>query len=482
MVKTDLTNLGKYSKAIIELICDSCNIENKIAYKLYTSYGYSNGEYLCRKCKTKKNNLKKYGVENVFQLNQIKDKTKKTILEKYGVENISQNLDIKKTIKESKQKLNSNEINNKRKNTVLEKYGVDNVSKLDEIKEKKVNKNIESLGVSHNKKSEPFRKSFFKIANDPNYIQYKNEGVSIFKCDNNNEHIFDIDIEIYSKRKKYNTILCTICNPIDKNQSGKELSVYNYIESIYSGIINQNYKLDRKEIDIYLPNLKLGFEFNGIYWHSDLYKESDFHIKKTNYFLLNGIRIFHIWEDDWDFKKEILKSQINNLLKLNKIKIYARNCEIKLIDNVKLIKDFLNENHIQGYVNSNIKIGLFYNNDLVSLMTFDHFEGRNKMLDNEWNLSRFCTKLNTSVIGGASKLLKYFIKIYNPKRIISYADASWSNGNLYEKLNFKKINTLKQDYKFIVDGKRIHKSNYKKVNPYSPKIWDCGKIKYELIT
>lgn len=129
-------------------------------------------------------------------------------------------------------------------------------------------------------------------------------------------------------------------------------------------------------------------------------------------------------------------------------------------------------------------------------MTFNKSEGRNKMKDNEWNLSRFCNKLDYSVIGGASKLLNYFIKNKNPLRIISYADKDWSNGVLYEKLGFTKISDSGPDYKYLVNKIRKHKSNFKKknigieglditeaeymnLNGYS-KVWDCGKIKFEL--
>jgi hypothetical protein len=133
-------------------------------------------------------------------------------------------------------------------------------------------------------------------------------------------------------------------------------------------------------------------------------------------------------------------------------------------------------------------LGLYYNGELVSLMTFDHFEGRKKMVDNEWNINRFCNKLDTIVVGGSSKLLNFFIKTYSPKRIISYADKDWSIGNLYETLGFKMVSETKPDYKYILDGRRIHKSRYRKsftgisesdLNIF--KVFDCGKIKFEKI-
>jgi hypothetical protein len=244
------------------------------------------------------------------------------------------------------------------------------------------------------------------------------------------------------------------------------------------------------EIDIYLPHLKLGFEFNGLYWHSEEYKEKSYHLEKTKYFNEKDIRIIHIWEDDWDNKCDIIKSQISNWTSNTSNRVFARKCTII---ELKSVSNFLNDNHIQGVDKSSLKIGLFFNNELISVMTFDRFEGRKKMEEGGWNLSRFCNKLNTNVIGGASKLLNYFIKTYNPSRIVSYADRDWSRGDLYYKLGFENVSESLPDYKYLVDGKRIHKSNFKKSkieylgteSEYTKskgieKVWDCGKIKFEI--
>jgi hypothetical protein len=108
------------------------------------------------------------------------------------------------------------------------------------------------------------------------------------------------------------------------------------------------------------------------------------------------------------------------------------------------------------------KIRTLYEDELVSLMTFDHYEGRNKMNNDEWNINRFCNKKYYNVIGGASKLFKYFIKNYEVKRVISYSDSDWSLGGLYETLGFVKINESDPDYKYIFEGKRVHKSRFRK--------------------
>ena len=163
-----------------------------------------------------------------------------------------------------------------------------------------------------------------------------------------------------------------------------------------------------------------------MWWHNELNKDKNYHLSKTEECEKQGIQLIHIWEDDWLYKKDIVKSIILNKLNKNKI-IYARKCKIKEIKN-DLYRKFLDDNHIQGYINSKIKIGLFYDDELVSLMTFGNRRvamGKKSTNDDEYELLRFCNKLNTNIIGGASKLFKYFIDTYKPEEITTYADRSF---------------------------------------------------------
>ena len=458
--------------------------------------------------------IKKFGVDNPSKLKEVRDKAKKTLIDKFGVEYPLQNSDIKEKFKNTNLErfgveypLQNNDIKEKFKNTNIEKWGVDNASKSDlirnKIKKSNIerykngdlikqisNKNIEKWGVSHISKNDEWRKRY-KITNNPFYIKYVGNGKSLFKCDSNLNHEFEISIDNYITRSKSGVILCTVCNPIGELSSIKERNLIDFIKSIYDGEVIQSYR-DGLEIDIYLPKLKVGFEFNGLYWHSDLKRNKNYHLYKTNLFKSKGIRIIHIWEDDWTFKNKIVKSQITNWLKLINNKIWARKCEVKLIKDTNVIKNFLNENHIQGYVNLQLTIGLFFNGNLVSMMGFDNFEGRNKMERGGWNLSRFCNLLDSNVVGSASKLLNFFIKNYEPKRIISYADKCWSEGELYISLGFNKIGDSRPDYKYIVEGMRVHKSRFRNSNLKGiteseyvsengiNRIWDCGKLKFEM--
>lgn len=122
-----------------------------------------------------------------------------------------------------------------------------------------------------------------------------------------------------------------------------------------------------------------------------------------------GIQLIHIFENEWEFKREIVESRIKNLLGIYDNTVFARKCEIKEIDS-KTSKEFQEINHIQGSVNSSVNVGLYHGNELVSLMTFGKCRFDRK---HEWEMLRFCNRLGHHVIGGAGKLLKYFEKRIN---------------------------------------------------------------------
>ena len=242
----------------------------------------------------------------------------------------------------------------------------------------------------------------------------------------------------------------------------------------------------------------MAFEYNGLYWHSDVFKDRKYHINKTKSCYENDIKLIHIWEDEWINKEDIVMSRIKNLLGGSKI-IYARKCKIAEIDK-KTSDQFLKDNHIQGSVISKNNIGLYYDDDLVSVMTFGSLRKNLGYCSKEGHheLLRFCNKLGTSVIGGASKILKYFIRNYKPVNIISYADISWSNGSLYKKLGFDEIGITDPNYFWVKNGIRYNRFSFRKdilvKEGYDPnlseseimrergyyKIYNCGNLKFEL--
>lgn len=281
--------------------------------------------------------------------------------------------------------------------------------------------------------------------------------------------------------------------------SDLEEEVFNFVNEIEYSKQSDRTILKGRELDIYVPSKKLAIEYNGLYWHSDLYKESNYHLKKTIDCRDKGIQLIHIFEDEWVNKKEIVKSRLKNLLG-GSTRIYARKCILKEVSTKDKTK-FLEENHIQGAVGSNINLGLYFNGELVSIMTFGKLRKNlgQSHKDGSWELLRFCNKLNTSVVGGAGKLLKYFETNYSPKNIISYADLRWSQGNLYEQLKFNKESETVPNYFYTTSSNSmIRESRFKyrkdilvsegfdknksereimKERGYI-RVYDCGSIKY----
>lgn len=293
---------------------------------------------------------------------------------------------------------------------------------------------------------------------------------------------------------------CPYCT---HNISNQEKEITDYINSLGFETENNNRKLlgDTKEIDIIIPSRKIAIEFDGLYWHCEKNKPNKtFHLDKTVECGKNGFRLIHIFEDEWLFNKDIVKSRLNAILGGNINRIYARKCEIREIENSDC-KNFLGENHIQGgNVNSSVRYGLYYDGELVSVMTFcrprKNLGQSNK--GNDYELLRFCNKLNTVVVGGASKLLKHFIREHNPNSIISYADRRWNTGQVYEKLGFTFSHFSQPNYYYIIGQKRYNRFSFRKdvlvrqgfdVNKTEHeimldrkiyRIYDCGTMVYKM--
>ena len=278
---------------------------------------------------------------------------------------------------------------------------------------------------------------------------------------------------------------CPYCANDGKSKIEKELK--DYIKSIYFEDIIENYS-DKKEIDIYLPKLNIGIEFDGLYWHSSIQKEKKYHINKTIYFKKKGIRIIHIFEDEWLYKNDIVKDKIKHILKLsNTSRIYARKCEVKEIT-TSVKTEFLNKYHIQGTDRSNIKLGLFYNNNLISVMTF----GKNRVAlggksnKTNYELIRFASTSAYIVLGSFGKLLKYFKRNYEWNTITTYADYRWSDeNNIYETFKFKKVRLSEPNYWYFYNSNKIryHRYSYRKqiLKNKFPAVYDVNKTEKEIV-
>lgn len=264
--------------------------------------------------------------------------------------------------------------------------------------------------------------------------QYVNDGNINLQCNVCN-HVWS--------RKVHDTIHNGCPNCKIRHSTG-EKEIVDYFNS-FNIIENNKHLIYPKEVDIYFPDKKIAIEYNGNYWHSEGNgKGKKYHLNKTEECGKRGIQLLHIFESEWIYKQNIVKSLIHSKIGSTN-RIYARKCKIMEIDS-KTKNNFLNKTHLQGEDKSTVKIGLFLKDELVSVMTFCKSRFNKKY---EWELSRFSSALNTTVIGGASKLLKYFIRNYNPNSIISYANRRYSNGNLYKQLGFDFLHNSSPNYFYI---------------------------------
>lgn len=459
---------GAYTKMTI-------NMKQTLREK-YGSESYNNLE------KAKQTKLEKYGDENYNN----REKMMQTNKTKYGM-NVSPNV-----IKRTKERATSGEIGFKSKKykLFLKQNKIANISQLQSIKNKIKNKMrkkyIKDLffGPRLNNIVKPLFSENEYIGNDYNTL-YKFE---CCKCGN------EFRDTLYSG----NIPRCLLCYPHNRFKSKMEDEL-----SIFLKENNVDFKrhdrsiLDGNEIDILLTNNKIGIECDGIIWHSELFGKKDrfYHKNKSEVARDKDIALIHIWDWEWTNKNDVIKSIILNKIGKSK-KIYARCCELKTVSS-KDKSEFLNDNHIQGDDSSSIRLGLYNNNELVSIMSFCKSRFDKKY---QYEISRYCNKLNTIVIGGASKLFKYFIKFYKPISVVSYCDSRFFNGKVYATIGMKYIEKTSPNYFYFnknncVPITRIRFQKHKlkgllknfdpnlsewenmQLNGYD-RIWDCGNFKY----
>lgn len=132
---------------------------------------------------------------------------------------------------------------------------------------------------------------------------------------------------------------------------------------------------------------------------------------------------------------DICKNIILSKLGIYDRRYYARKCVIKDVPKDDCMK-FLNEYHLQGGIGASVRIGLYYNDELLSVMVFGKTRRCLNDTNENWELYRFCNKGGVQVIGGCSKLFSYFVKKYSPNKIISFSSNDISEGELYKRLGF----------------------------------------------
>lgn len=464
--------------------CDNCGKEYFPKSKDSNSCSFKCSGMLAQSHSAKKKrirtNIDKYGVENVFCNEEIKNKIKSTMVEKYGVENPMQNKKINekamKTVSEkygvkspiqnseimSKLKrtnlerygntfsLANKEVKNKKEKTMIEKYGTKEPFKSKEIVEKIKKTNLKRYGNENPFGSELIKQKIKKINLErygaENYsnrktlvkeLRIRDEKVlELYKEGYTEYDIADIlDFEYITIRRvllKNNVITPANISKINKYWAHKiknELGVnFEYEGKIFSD--------KRQSVDLYNDEHKIAIDINPTITHST--QETPFPNRKLTTVKYhqnraieaenNGWKLIQIF--DWDKEDDIIEL-LHSKLGLNK-RIYARKCKVKEISYSESTS-FLDENHRQlGKANSSIQYGLFYEGELIQVMTFSKERFSRNRKENSYELLRLTSKRRHTVVGGASKLIKEFINSdYQPESIKTFADYSKGDGNSY---------------------------------------------------
>lgn len=501
-------------------------------FKEWYDKNYVEGKFLCwnnrhispetcyfedkkKACKNKRNdtNLEKYGSEEFCSTDLFKKKTKETLLEKYGVDHISKNKESrrksseshknrteeeKEITKEKKKKTNLEKYGveypqqlestkEKVKKTCIEKYGVENPQSLDFVKQKTIETNRKKYGYDFHTQSpiyiekikkinlERFGKEFYtqtdeyknnllqkRIESDnyytiegktlPQYIEYKNLNIS-----------YTTALKLYKEHGE------DFSKYISNNSTTIEMIIKNILDKL-----NVSFT-EKKRLGCVFPDFlveeKIVIECDGLYWHCDRkMSDNNYHSKKKAIYNENEVKSLFFRENEINNKLDIVSSIIKNSLGLSD-KIFARKCNIKEVD-TKTASIFCEKNHLMGSGQGR-SFGLYYNNELVSLI-------RIKKKKDGLDISRFCHKLNTTVVGGFSKLIKHIEKELKPKFIQTFIDQRYGTGEYLQDLGFN-LETLRNSFMWVKDKEVKHRLSFPGNSGYEKgyyKIWDCGQAKW----
>ena len=408
--------------------------------------------------------LERYGVDHAMHSEVFKEKSKQTNLERYGVAHHAQLESERVRVSEQwKDNEFKETVASKRLQTNVERYGTTNPMQSLEVRTKcSVSKMTDSSKAQN----------FLEFKEDPRKfimnlgLDYKPTLQELSSLVGVNDSTIGCYIHLHK------------CEDLIRaNVSTMEQSVMDFLRQIKSDVVISH--CDRTvitpyEIDIYLPEYKLGIECNPTATHnSDVYvfdrgsapMSPSYHQMKTNLCESNGIRLLHIFGYEWIHNDAVIKSIIQNCIGCNTQSIYARSCEVREVSSHETSM-FLKTNHRQGAVGSTIRLGLYHADRLVSIMTFGRLRATVGGSGSGYELLRFCSLLGTSVVGGASKLFKHFVCNYSPNYIRSFSDRAHTSGDLYRTLGFHEARRSSAGYCWVNLSTEMayHRMNAQKQN------------------
>jgi len=537
-----------------QLLCRNCNTPLEIKAAIYNPPKYCSSK--CNATSNETKNLKastserKYGYKNVFQSPEVKQKISSTNIKKFGSANPAKSQVVKDKISK-KAKVNSPQRLQKAQETVRQKYGVDHISQLDLVKDKKKQTCIDRYGTEYyfstnacKFKSKQTMMRLYGVENashSPYFIdKIRSTKFNKYRDSsyNNRDQALSTMIKTYgdvSARQHWSTLATRILLSPDElveYAAGKTINymatslevapttVYLYLKKYnisnfdsrnnqYEDLISSfldtygiEYKTNTRtiipplELDFYIPEHNLCIECNGIFWHSELMgKDRAYHMNKTTRCNDIGLQLWHLWDYQIDRNPDLIKSMLTHKLLKQPDRIGARSCSVVNLT-AQEYRSFLDENHIQQSINSKIKLGLLYNNEVLAVMGL----GASRFEKDTWELHRFSVKKNYHVPGAPSKLFNNFLKNqHNCHKIVSYASRDFSNGNMYQQLGFKFVDHTPPGYFYFKSRVVFNRVAFQKhklkdklehfdaslsewqnmINNGYNRFWNTGNIKYE---
>lgn len=418
--------------------------------------------------KTRSTNLERYGNEYAVASEAVKEKSVFTIKERFGVDH----------------PLQCPEILDKVKATNLERYGNTAYVGSDACRQALHKVMSERHSTQWFSQTAAFRAAMMqdssKAAAWMQFLEDANTYLDEHYTENPTLHELSSALGVTDTTISYWVRKLNVTHRVRRSLSNGENELVEILHEIDPNLEiqrNVRYVISGRELDIYIPKLKLAIEFNPTVTHnssvSDPWggppKPYNYHLLKSLQCEEKDIFLFHIFGYEWAHSNRIITSMLRNLLNSPIRRIYARKCEVREI-NSRTCCEFLNYNHRQHATVAPIRLGLYFQDELVSVMTFGKMRQTsgtgNEDLSDCYELSRFCSLLNTSVVGGASKLFSHFCKHYRPTRVRSFSDRAHAKGTLYATLGFTKIRESDPGYVWVDSRTDIsyHRQNAQKHN------------------
>lgn len=344
------------------------------------------------------------------------------------------------------------------------------------------NKLIKFNDINHKRKNEKLLKKFPELLDKEFFTNQQNQKKSS-KVVSKEMGISPNTLCVYARKSG---------SAFPSTSSAGEYEVKQFFKAITNIEENSRKIIAPYELDIFIPKYNIAVEYNGAFWHSEQNgKNKNYHIEKQILAEKSGIKLIQLFDFEWNNRQDQIKGYFHYLLDINIKTIFARKTTVQQISKTQSA-EFLDKNHIQGNVNSSINFGLFHGDELVSVITLGKCRFTKKY---DYEILRFCNKMDVKIIGGLSKLISHIKNNLEFNTIVSYTHRRLFDGNSFLKSGFKLSHKTEPGYFWANQHSHEILSRYKTqkhklnttltesefmVSKGYVKVWDCGQLVFVL--